>query len=186
MNEKYEVYKEIYKKMKEKKDYISLAEKIKISAFNTKMSINKVSVYGDFYPDKYLEFIFGKATGKIIRNEKRMNYKYYFNENNQLVLTERFGKNKELIEIIFYFYNDEYTEIRIYNVNDDKIMNISKIEYEENLIKKFINVFEYVGYTETIFDFLDNKKLLLKRTSYLVFNEDNIKTDVSECIHDLD
>lgn len=186
MDKNYEVYKEMYKKMKEKVDYISIAEKIKINATNIKMSINKASVYGNFYPDKNLEFIFGKAAGKITENEKKMNYKYYFNESNQLVLTERFEKNKKLIEIIFYFYNKVFTEIRIYNVNDDKIMNISRIEYEENLIKKFINVFEYVGYTETIFDFLDNKKLLLKRTSYLVFNEDNIKTDVSECIYDLD
>jgi len=120
-------------------NYWDLYEKIITTCQNTKMTRNrKVDVFGMFIPDDRIEYPLGEYKGKLTDNPKNIDFKYYFDNENRIILTERFwGENHTLSDLIFYFYNPMNTERVLFRTKDSEVGNVGYLEYdkEHNLIK---------------------------------------------------
>lgn len=94
------------------------------------------SIYGMYFPDKELTKYF-TYNGKLTKNEKTKDFAYYFDENNKLILTERFSNGTLLNAILFYYYENK-VEIVWYCMKRKKINAVGEIIYLDNRINKFI------------------------------------------------
>ena len=97
-------------------------------------------LYGRFLPDNDLIYIYGEDKGTLTKNASKANFKYYFDENDRIVLTERYNSDaSELLNHIYYFYKEGYIEIVWYDLRHQQINRVSKIQYNGQRIQ---NVFE--------------------------------------------
>ena len=71
-----------------------------------------------------------KAKKEIKKIDKGYDYKYYFNENNRIILSEKYLSGK-LYYINFYFYVNNVLEFIHYEVNGG-IYSLSKSYYDDN------------------------------------------------------
>ena len=123
-------------KLKEKlKDINSLYQSIVEKNKKTLMSKNKKeSLYGMFLPDKIMEYVTSEYKGSLTNKIEKKDFKYYFDDEDRVVLTERYSE-KNLLEFIFYFYKDKEVNIMRYNVRDDEIVEIERIEHIQEEVR---------------------------------------------------
>lgn len=170
-----------------------LYKKIKSTCKKTLMSIDrKVSLYGMFLPDKDLEYAVLKYKGKLTTDADKANYKYYFDENDRLVLTERhYRDDLDILYYIFYFYKEDCVEIVWYRVNSKRIYTVAKIQYEDHRIQSFFeteNIPEKTlkgtddvnfGFREFSYHYGDGEVLLIGESRFLLSPTSLLKADIS-------
>lgn len=93
----------------------------------------QVSSYGMFLPHEDMKYAVGEYKGRLTKNEKNANFKYYFDENDRVILTERYG-----IDYIFYFYNTDCVEMVWYSLRRQRIDMISILQYCDQKISTFM------------------------------------------------
>ena len=125
---------ELYDVYVKYKDFDFMNHYYKVSNTNTNNKYSKgiaftAGLYEPYYVD---EMRCGNATiGKEIKNiDKGYDYKYYFDENNRIILSEKYLSGK-LYYINFYFYVDNILEFINYEVNRG-IYSLSKSFYDDN------------------------------------------------------
>lgn len=127
------IQKELYDEYVKYKDFDFMHYYYEISKMNTNHTYSKgLGFYAGLYEPSYVdEMRCRNATiGKEIKKlDKGYDYKYDFNENNQIILSEKYLSGK-LDSINFYFYKDNVLEFIHYKV-DDEIYSLSKSYYDE-------------------------------------------------------
>lgn len=144
--------------LEKKEDYAKIYFDNKIRASKTFMTrSNKHPIEGMFQPNYYMKYIYPEYTGKLTNNEKNIDFKYYFDENDRLIMIERYGKGNLLLNVRFYFYFQNYIECINWSVNDKIIFGLKYIELRNNQIYRCLetdclNIFGK-KYVENIFTF---------------------------------
>lgn len=125
-------------------NYLDLYESIKSNNKNTKMTRSRkssLSIFGMFVPDTMINFCTGgDYVGKLTHTEKGIDYKYYFDDNGKVVLTERYANRDGVVsELIFYFYNQPDVEFVLYRVERNEIGMVGIYQYnEDNRLAKYL------------------------------------------------
>ncbi|MDD4213038.1 MAG: hypothetical protein PHY42_06585 [Bacilli bacterium] len=142
---------------------------------NNKFSKGIGFIAGLYEPSYVDEMRCSNATiGKEIKKiDKGYDYKYYFDENNRIILSEKYLSGK-LSYINFYFYVNNYLEFIHYEV-DSGIYSLSKSYYDENdricrhiqigIFEKY-NISENIIYNEHLFKYEDNITYVTEITHY--------------------
>ncbi len=128
------IEKELYDEYVKYKDFDFMNYYYKISNSNTNNKYSKgIGFTAGLYQPSYVdEMRFGNATiGKEIKKiNKGYDYKYYFDDNDCIVMSEKYLSGK-LYYINFYFYVDNILEFIHYEVNRG-IYSLSKSFYDDN------------------------------------------------------
>jgi len=157
------------------KDCYSLYIKLKDSKLKTLMTTSKeTDLHGMFVPDKNIEYVCGKYKGRLTKKEEKKDFKYYFDEQNRVILTERYSNGK-LLNLIFYFYNQDNIEIIWYDIQRMFICIVSEINYINEKISKLfltedLGLFNKYGikhlmFTELLFNY---KKLNITDSEFIM------------------
>lgn len=140
------------------------------------------SLYGMYVPDNKIKVLTGDYYGKIIKREENRDFKYYFDSNNRIIMTERYS-NGILLDIIFYFYYEKNIDIVRYLVKKNIIINIARIDYIGGEISKFIESYDLrlgeINYKELIFNNNDNTIVQLNN---FYFNVKKEQVFLTKCI----
>lgn len=155
------------------KDCYSLYIKLKDSKLKTLMTTSKeTDLHGMFVPDKNIEYVCGKYKGRLTKKEEKKDFKYYFDEQNRVILTERYSNGK-LLNLIFYFYNQDNIEIIWYDIQRMFICIVGEINYINEKISKLfltedLGLFNKYGikhlmFTELLFNYNDTEILINRR-----------------------
>ena len=163
---------EVYNKYQ---DFDFMGYYSKIAETNTNNKYSKgIGFYAGLYEPSYVgEMQCGNhSIGKEIKNpEKGYDYKYYFDENGKIILSEKYLSGK-LYCLNFYFYHENILDFIHYNVGEG-IYSVSKSLYDEKerIIRHFqVRLFlKYdiqgnICYEEHIFKYGDNE-------TYITLNE---------------
>lgn len=125
---------ELYDVYVKYKDFNFMNYYYEISKENTNNKYSKgLGFIAGLYEPSYVdEMMCGNATiGKEIKNiDKGYDYKYYFDENDRIILSEKYLSGK-LHYINFYFYVNNVLEFIHYEV-DGGIYSLSKSYYDDN------------------------------------------------------
>ena len=125
---------ELYDVYVKYKDFNFMNYYYEISKENTNNKYSKgLGFIAGLYEPSYVdEMICGNVTiGKEIKNiDKGYDYKYYFDENDRIILSEKYLSEK-LYYINFYFYVNNVLEFINYEVNGG-IYSLSKSYYDDN------------------------------------------------------
>lgn len=129
---------DIYSRYKDKLP--DLYEKIKASAPKMLMSKDRsVSTYGMFVPHEDMKFVEGEYKGNLTKKEETANYKYYFDDQDRVVLTVRVNETfNNADDFIFYFYIEDAVEIVWYNEFKKYIKRIDKLVFHHGRIHSFL------------------------------------------------
>lgn len=142
---------------------------------NNKYSKGLGFIAGLYEPSYVDEMRCGNATiGKEIKNiDKGYDYKYYFDENDRIILSEKYLSGK-LHYINFYFYVNNVLEFIHYEV-DGGIYSLSKSYYDDNdricrhiqigIFDKY-NPIDNTIYNEHLFKYEDNITYIALITHY--------------------
>ena len=168
---------ELYDVYVKYKDFDFMNHYYKVSNTNTNNKYSKgIAFTAGLYEPSYVdEMRCGNATiGKEIKNiDKGYDYKYYFDENNRIILSEKYLSGK-LYYINFYFYVDNILEFINYEVNRG-IYSLSKSFYDDNdRIYRHIQIgtfdkydpIENSKYNEHLFTYEDNITYIKEITYY--------------------
>lgn len=155
---------ELYKKY-ENFDLNSIYKKISETITNIKFSKGIGFDAGLYEPSYVWEMRVTNCTiGKEVKNpENGFDYKYYFDEHNKIVLSEKYLSGR-LSSINFYFYLDKTSEFIQYSCELKKITIISKSFYDEQeRITRYIaapyiyrDFYDNTNYEEHIFRYENN------------------------------
>ena len=150
--EKRKVVLDIYERYKEK--IPNLREDIQANASKMLMSKDRhVSFYGMFLPHEDMKYAVVAYKGKLVQNSETADFKYYFDNQNRVVLTERYGEHD-----IFFFYLEDCVEIVWYHRKRNRINIIARLDLSEDKINKFLetrNLVENVEETNRDFSFYE-------------------------------
>lgn len=159
---------ELYQKYQDF-DFITYYDKIIKNTNILKYSKGLGFMAGLYEPSYVTEIMCtNQSIGREVKNiDKGFNYKYFFDENNKIILSEKYldGKIKYLN---FYFYEDKILEFICYSLNNG-FYSLSKSYYDkENRIIKHIgipvlfmyNPIENNIYEEHIFKYLDDETFI--------------------------
>ena len=143
-----------------------------ISVCPKRLMSRGIALYGMFYPDMEISKYF-LYKGKLTKRENSKNYAYYFDEEDKLRLTERYGDHKDglenLLNLIFFYYYENTTEIVWYNTTDKHITTTGYIEYN---ISEVIESNKRVGsYREFQFD-VDPEYVIGR--NYILFRDGSV------------
>ena len=133
--------------------YDEIVENCKNVVF-TKDKKSSLSLYGMFIPDDKMTPLIGNYEGRIIKDESKRDFKYYFDNNNRIIMTERYSEGS-IIDILFYYYYDDHIDIAIYSPDKNKVIVVDRIEYVDGKISRFIesqDLFPEVSYEELVFN----------------------------------
>lgn len=112
-----------------------------ISVCPKRLMSRGIALYGMFYPDMEISKYF-LYKGKLTKRENSKNYAYYFDEDDKLRLTERYGDHKDemenLLNLIFFYYYENTTEIVWYNTTEKTITITGYIDYNNGKISKYV------------------------------------------------
>lgn len=114
----------------------------------------KFSLYGMFIPDDKMTILTCKYEGRIIKDESKRDFKYYFDNNNRIIMTERYSKGS-IIDILFYYYYDDHIGIVRYLYYKNVLYSVGRIEYVDGKISRFIeshDLYFEVSYEELVFN----------------------------------
>ena len=127
----------------------------------------------------------GKYKGRLTKKEEKKDFKYYFNEQNKVIMTERYSEG-ELLNIIFYFYNHDNIEIVFYSLREMSIAIIGEINYVDGKITDLFLTnnlslfneygFNHFAYNKLLFTY-NNNEVLMKRTRSFVDSIDIVYND---------
>ena len=170
---KQELY-DVYLKFK---DFDFMNYYYEISKTNTNNKYSKgIGFTAGLYEPSYVDEmrITNTTIGKEIKNiGKGYDYKYYFDNNNRIILSEKYLSDK-LHYINFYFYTDNVLEFIHYEVNRG-IYSLSKSFYDDdNRIYRHIQIGifsqydpnENTIYNEHLFKYEDNTTYVTEITHY--------------------
>ena len=171
------VKQELYDVYVKYKDFNFMNYYYEISKKNTNNKYSKgLGFVAGLYEPSYVdEMICGNATiGKEIKNiDKGYDYKYYFDENERILLSEKYLSGR-LYYINFYFYVDNVLEFINYEVNGG-IYSLSKSYYDDNdricrhlqirIFNKY-NPSDNAIYEEQLFKYEDNTTHITLITHY--------------------
>ena len=170
---KQELY-DVYLKFK---DFDFMNYYYEISKTNTNNKYSKgIGFTAGLYEPSYVDEMrcTNKTIGKEIKNiGKGYDYKYYFDNNNRIILSEKYLSDK-LHYINFYFYTDNVLEFIHYEVNRG-IYSLSKSFYDDdNRIYRHIQIGifhqydpnENTIYNEHLFKYEDNITYVTEITHY--------------------
>lgn len=118
-----------------------------------KMSVGD-GIYGMHFPEQQLEKYF-EYDGKLTKNERKKDFVYYFDENNKLILTERYSNGSILNAILFYYFESKI-EIVWYCMRRKKVNVIGKIVYQNNSLAKFIESGDVTRGIKSFIEYLFN------------------------------
>ena len=156
-------------------------------AHKTLMSKNKkASIYGMFPVDKNW-LIYDEYKGKLTNDVNEMDFKYYFDEKDRIILTERYNDRKQILEYIFYYYYEDYAEVVCYSIQKKAIDLIQYVEYKNSKLYRILELEGYVplknlmGYIEHIFNF-NEKTVKLTKNTCAVFGQNNVSNKSNEVI----
>ena len=170
---KQELY-DVYVKYKDF-DFMNYYYEISKKNTNNKYSKGLGFIAGLYEPSYVDEMRCANATiGKEIKNiDKGYDYKYYFDENDRIILSEKHSSGK-LYCINFYFYVDNVLEFIHYEVNSG-IYSLSKSYYDDNdricrhiqlgIFHKY-NTRDNTIYNEHLFKYEDNITYITSITHY--------------------
>lgn len=103
-----------------------------------------IDLYGMFWPEMEMSKYF-LYKGKLTKREKSKSFAYYFDEEDKLRLTERYGDHKgeleNLLNLIFFYYYENTTEIVWYNTTDKHITITGYIDYNNGKISKYVETY---------------------------------------------
>ena len=170
---KQELY-DVYVKYKDF-DFMNYYYEISKKNTNNKYSKGLGFIAGLYEPSYVDEMRCANATiGKEIKNiDKGYDYKYYFDENDRIILSEKYLSGK-LYYINFYFYVNNVLEFIHYEVNGG-IYSLSKSYYDDNdricrhiqigIFNKY-NPSDNTIYNEHLFKYEDNTTHITLITHY--------------------
>ena len=170
---KQELY-DVYVKYKDF-DFMNYYYEISKKNTNNKYSKGLGFIAGLYEPSYVDEMMCGNATiGKEIKNiDKGYDYKYYFDENDRIILSEKYLSGK-IYYINFYFYVNNVLEFIHYEV-DGGIYSLSKSYYDDNdricrhiqigIFDKY-NPIDNTIYNEHLFKYEDNTTHITLITHY--------------------
>lgn len=136
----------------------------------------RVSLYGMFLPDERMEYCVAKYQGTLTKNSKKMNYKYYFDDQNRVVLTER--HYDYLVDYIFYFYENNLVNFLWYSVNEQKIHTAGNLVYVDNELYSFFEARVPGRVLESIYEYKE-QELILHNRSFIVTHAGKVRLDGS-------
>ena len=168
---------ELYDVYVKYKDFNFMNYYYEISKKNTNNKYSKgLGFIAGLYEPSYVdEMMCGNATiGKEIKNiDKGYDYKYYFDENDRIILSEKYLSGK-LYYINFYFYVNNVLEFIHYEV-DGGIYSLSKSYFDDNdricrhiqigIFDKY-NPIDNTIYNEHLFKYEDNTTHITLITHY--------------------
>lgn len=100
------------------------------------------SLYGMFLPADELKYVFATKKGKLTKNPDKMEFRYFFDKNGSLVLTERYDRdwsgNHVKLNEIFYIRGENCIEIVFYNCEEKRIQSVAKVQYSNGKLYKYI------------------------------------------------
>ena len=168
---------ELYDVYLKYKDFDFMKYYYKISKTNTNNKYSRgIGFYAGLYEPSFVHEMMctNMTIGKEIKKiDKGYDYKYYFDENNRILLSEKYLDDK-LCYINFYFYHDNVLEFIHYLVNSG-IYSFSKSFYDEkNRINRHIEIRYYnkydweedPTYDEHLFRYEDNITYVKEITYY--------------------
>ena len=135
ISENIDILNELQEIMDNHRDPINDYYEILSNYSHKKMSVGD-GIYGMHFPEQQLEKYF-EYHGKLTKNERKKDFVYYFDENNKLILTERYSNGSILNAILFYYFESKI-EIVWYCMKRKKVNVIGKIVYQNNNLTKFI------------------------------------------------
>jgi hypothetical protein len=140
--EKRKVVLDVYERYKYK--IPNIREDIQATASKMLMSKDRhVSFYGMFLPHEDMKYSVVAYKGKLVQNPEEADFKYYFDNQNRVILTERYGEHD-----IFFFYLENCVEIVWYHRKRNRICKIAKFDISEETINKFLETRDLVENVE--------------------------------------
>lgn len=119
------------------KDCYDLYLQLKNSGLKTLMTTCRKSTtdFGMFPPDKNIntKYFYDEYKGRLTKNEDKKDFKYYFDEQDRVIMTERYSDGK-LLYIHFYFYSQDNIQIVIYHSREKVISSVGEINYDNGRI----------------------------------------------------
>ena len=135
------VQKELFQLYTKYQDFDFMSYYGKIADTNTNNKYSKgIGFYAGLYEPSYVDEMRcgNHSIGKEIRNpDKGYDYKYYFDENGKIILSEKYLSGK-LDGINFYFYHENILDF-VHYIPGEGIYSVSKSLYdeEERIIRHF-------------------------------------------------
>lgn len=130
-------------------------------AVEKKMSLGNKSLvpYGMYPPDiKIYILTCNKNYGHLTKREKSAEYKYYFNKDGKVILTEHYNPHKPisdepvLIHCFFFEYTENEVNIICTEGDTNRISFVAKCEFnDERRLTRYLKG-EYSNYKETLGD----------------------------------
>ncbi len=183
MNEKYKKGIERCKNIKEKYkncyELYLLIQKNAKKVLMTSTSRKIISLYGMFVPDPCFVLL-DEYKGRITKNENKKDFKYYFDEKDRIILTERCPDEK-ISELIFYFYSENKVEFVMYSLGGKEIVELGELNYVQGKVANALyndlvseedlntDAKDYSGsYKEFIFTYIEKETIVEKK--FNIFN----------------
>ena len=117
----------------DKKEYENI---VKNSSEILMSKTNNVSFFGMFLPCEKLQEIF-IYKGKLVKDESKSDFVYYFDKNKRLVLTKRqFGKDEK--SLIFYYYHDSHIDMVWFDALHNRISLVGRIEIPDGILTRWL------------------------------------------------
>jgi len=127
----------------DKKEYENI---VKNSSETLMSKTNNVSFFGMFLPCEKLQEIF-IYKGKLVKDEAKCDYTYYFDKDKRLVLTKRYYKGSSSLSLIFYYYHESYIDLVWYDpdcIENEKsfskntIKMVGRIEIPDGILTRWL------------------------------------------------
>lgn len=180
MNEKYKKGIERCKNIKEKYkncyELYLLIQKNAKKVLMTSTSRKIISLYGMFVPDPCFVLL-DEYKGRITKNENKKDFKYYFDEKDRIILTER-CPNGKLLELIFYFYSENKVEFVMYSLGGKRIVELGELNYVQGKVanalyndlvsEKYLNTDAREAMKNLYLHIQEKKQLLKKKVMFLI------------------
>lgn len=122
-------------------------------AYSLMSKDRQVSSYGMFLPHEDMKYAVGEYKGKLTQKAEIADFTYYFDSNNRVVLTERYG-----LDYLFYFYKEDRVEIVWYSLRRQRLERIALLQYKDQRVVSFMQTQTlppHVKYSNRDFAFFD-------------------------------
>lgn len=134
-------------------DFESYYKNISQNNYNNRYSKGIGFKAGLYEPSFVTEMRVTNCTiGKEVKENSKYDYKYYFDDNDKIILSEKY-LDEELTYLNFYFYHDDICDYVFYDYKRKEIYTLSKSFFDEKeRLVRFIEIDSVCG------DFYNNAK----------------------------
>ena len=131
---------------------------VKSSSYKLMSKSKNSSLYGMYMSDDDLVKYFWDKGLKLTKEESKRDFVYYFDDKNQLLLSERYNANGvRLLSWNFFYYYENYTEIIKYSPEDKRIFRVALINYKNGVLDSFLESgYMIKGVVDTYSEYLFN------------------------------